>query len=516
MNPRLAVLVLSLMCVAPSASCADGASPFLLMRVDNGATPFHGDGPQLTTVSPNGDGFRDGVTIHYTLAADALVRFDVARHGAVASRSLAGASRQPAGDHIYRWTPPSRPAPAAYVLHVAAGDASAAVVVHVQAVDAAAGRAAYHPGDIARLAVSTDARGLKVDVLQITGAAPTTRRNDKVQGTPMGPAFHVRWPGRGDRPHALAVPLGAWPSGVYFVRLRADDGRIGYAPFVLRPHRLGATTRVAIVMPTYTWQAYNFYDRDGNGIGDTWYAGWHRHTTRLGRPYLSRGVPSHFNTYDLPFLRWAARRHLHADFLSDADLASIGSGDELARLYDLVVFPGHHEYVTQSEYDAVRRYRDLGGNLAWLSANNFFWRVVRHGPILERTAEWRHLGRAEAGLIGVQYHGNDEGQHRAAMVVQDTQAAAWLFAGTGLRPGDPFGWFGIEIDGRAPSSPPSTIVVARVPDLYANGLDAEMTYYELPRGAKVFAAGAFTLAGLADSLVGRRILANLFDHLSQP
>ena len=54
------------------------------------------------------------------------------------------------------------------------------------------------------------------------------------------------------------------------------------------------------------------------------------------------------------------------------------------------MFPGHHEYVTQTEYDIVQRYRDLGGNLAWLSANNFFWKVVRHGAVLERVAQWRH------------------------------------------------------------------------------------------------------------------------------
>ena len=405
--------------------------------------------------------------------------------------------------------------PAVYLLSVSTGTSTATIVVHVQGVDAAAGRAAYHPGDTAHLAVSSDARGLRVDVLAITGAAPTTRRNDKVQGTPLAPSFHVAWPGRGDRPHALAVPLGHWRSGVYFFRLRADDGRVGYAPFVLRPHRLGQS-RVAVVMPTNTWQAYNFYDRDGDGHGDTWYAGWRRHTTRMGRPYLNRGVPAHFNIYDLPFLRWAARRDLQADFLSDADLASIGSGDQLARLYDFVVFPGHHEYVTESEYDVVQRFRDLGGNLAWLSANNFFWKVVRRGPLFERVAQWRRLGRPEASLIGVQYHGNDEGQRRAPMIVADPDAAPWFFAGTGLGRGDIFGMFGIEIDARAPSSPRGTTLLASAPGLFGEGQDAEMTYYERPNGARVFAAGAFTFAGLADSRVGAQLLDNLFARLERP
>ena len=180
------------------------------------------------------------------------------------------------------------------------------------------------------------------------------------------------------------------------------------------------------------------------------------------------------------------------------------------------MFPGHHEYVTQNEYGTVERFRDLGGSLAWLSANNFFWKVVRHGPLVERVAQWRLLGRPEASLIGVQYCGNDEGQTRAPMVVAESFAGRWLFARTGLAPGDTFGSFGIEIDARTHASPPRTAVVASMPSFFGNGVAAEMTYYENPAGAKVFAAGAFSLAGLADSAVGAQILDNLFNHLGRP
>jgi hypothetical protein len=151
--------------------------------------------------------------------------------------------------------------------------------------------------------------------------------------------------------------------------------------------------------------------------------------------------------------------------LSDADLEGIRSGGRLAQLYDLVVFPGHREYVTQREYDTVRGYRDRGGNLAWLSANNFFWKVVRRGPELERVARWRTLGRPEASLIGVQYRGNDEGQRRGPMRPVP-EAAPWLFTGTPMQHGEPWGDFGIEIDHIAPSSPAGTTVIASVPDLY--------------------------------------------------
>src|SRR6266700_3061164 len=58
-----------------------------------------------------------------------------------------------------------------------------------------------------------------------------------------------------------------------------------YAPFVLRPKHLGVN-RVAVVMPTQTWQAYNHRDDNGDGRADTWYACACQHSARLGRPFL--------------------------------------------------------------------------------------------------------------------------------------------------------------------------------------------------------------------------------------
>ena len=98
-------------------------------------------------------------------------------------------------------------------------------------------------------------------------------------------------------------------------------------------------------------------------------------TVRLGRPFLSRGVPYGLPPYDLRFLHWLARTGKDVDVLSQSDLESARSARVLASAYDLIVFPGHHEYVTLREYDLVEGYRDLGGNLMFLSANNFFWRV---------------------------------------------------------------------------------------------------------------------------------------------
>src|SRR5438874_1625220 len=102
----------------------------------------------------------------------------------------------------------------------------------------------------------------------------------------------------------------------------ASGSRVGYAPFVLSPTELGEH-RIAVVMPTQTWQAYNFRDDDGDGHPDTWYAGWKTKTARLVRPFLNRGVPPHWTRYDAPFVRWLVQTHRHVDYLSDAELRDV-------------------------------------------------------------------------------------------------------------------------------------------------------------------------------------------------
>jgi hypothetical protein len=501
---------LSLLILVPAALAAQRAT----LVVGNGARPFAGDRADLTTISPNGDGYRDAARLEYTAPTAGFARLEVDRADHKGVVFVDDAVPVAAGSASLSWAPPAAIQPGTYVVRVSSsGRAPARAVVRVQSIDAAAGAAGYAPGETARISVGTDAARLRLAVLRIDGSSIATRGNTSVSGTLIGPERTIEWPHPNDR-HNVAVKIGNWRSGVYFVRLTSSDGRVGFAPFVVRPRRLGRN-RIAVILPTNTWQAYNFYDRNGDGRGDTWYAGWHVDRMRLGRPYLNNGVPNHFRAYDLHFLIWAATHGVHADYLTDTDLERIGSGANLARLYDFVVFPGHHEYVTEREYDIVRGYRDLGGNLAWLSANNFFWKVVRHGPELERVAMWRNLGKPEASVIGVQYRGNDEGQRRGPM--QPVPGAApWLFVGTPLADGAAWGDFGIEIDHTAPSSPRGTTVVASVPDLYGPGFTAQMTYYETPAGAKVFAAGAFSLADTAKKVVGARLLANLFAHMEVP
>jgi hypothetical protein len=377
-------------------------------------------------------------------------------------------------------------------------------------VEAAFARESYRPGATARLVLANAARGITLQLFRVGPERVPTRGNSEMQGVAVTAPSAVGV-SRGRR--VLRVPIGSWPSGLYFARLQAADGRVGFAPFVVRPRRLGEH-RVAVILPTLTWQAYNLRDDDGDGRGDSWYAEWRKRTARLARPYLNRGVPYNFRAYDLPFLRWLAQTGKDVDVLSDGDLGAAPSGTALARAYDLLVFPGHHEYVTTREYNLVERYRNLGGNLMFLSANNFFWQVVRRGNVIEKTKQWRDLGRPEAALIGVQYRANDRGTHRGPWIVRRAPAASWVFAGTGLREGSRFGDGGIEIDKTTSASPRGVQVLAEIPNLFGRGFTAQMTYYETPAGAKVFAAGAFTVAGATRNPQVARMLENLWERLA--
>jgi len=525
---RFAVLTVLVVFLA-GGTAADARTPAAAptlrdLGIGNGGRPFAGDGQKLTTISPNGDGYRDRAVIGFRLDRPARVRMTISGAKPGPRVVYAVSRRLGPGRHRFVWAPSENIASRTYFATFSVeaqgarrtysaspavnGRRTETIVVRVREIDAAFGRASYRQGERAVLSIATDARRLTLQVLR----AGRTRLGDPEPGVEVGEPIELEWSRHRDHTHRVGLPIGEWGGGVFFARLTSDDGRFGYAPFVVRPERLGAH-RVAVVVPTFSWQAYNLWDENGDGFGETWYAAWRQRTVRLGRPFLDRGIPPRFRRYDAPFLRWLEVEKQEVDYLSEADVAS-AKGESLARSYRLIVFPGHHEYVTKSLYDAVEHYRNHGGNLMFLSANNFFWKVVRHGSLLRRTAQWRNLKRPEAGLLGVQYRGNDQGQSRAPYVVRSTPSGKWIFADTDLKPGSRFGMCGIEIDGTAPASPRGTEVLAEIPNVLGPGRTAQMTYYETRRGARVFAAGAMDFTSRALTQPVDQILENLWRRLA--
>ena len=358
----------------------------------------------------------------------------------------------------------------------------------------------YAPGATATLELQGSAPRIAVRVYR-AGAGG----QGQLEGAAVTPGRSVTRPGA-----SLRVWLGDWPSGLYYAAVTTPGRGVWDAPFVLRPRRLGSS-RVLVVLPTNTWQAYNFED------GDSWYENSGVHRIDLARPFVDGGVPPHYRNYDRGFVRWLQLHGYEPDFLSDDDLDRLASARMLARDYDLIVFSGHEEYATSREYDLIERYRDLGGNLAFLSANDFFYKVVKHGDAMDGRWRWRDLGRPEAALVGAQYvDWNHDRYPNRPFDVTGVAHAPWLFSGTGLHDGSRFGTYGIEVDTTTPASPAGTRILARIPAIFGPGTTAEMTYYATRGGAKVFSAGVMNFGGSALWPVVSTMLENLWGRLTQP
>jgi hypothetical protein len=286
--------------VAPLAGRADAAGRRTLLspvRLETSAAGFAGDNERLATVSPIAS--RKRVQLHFSLERPADVSIDLLRTGQgvaseqpVNSGAVGLTSRQltlSAGKHTIDWEPAPTLAPRTYVLSVSARErrprgraglpsTPRRVVVRLLGVDAAFTKRSAAAGEQASLVVRTDARSLKVDVVRCGPEPEPTYANNELKGVPVTLPRIVDWTAHRDTAFAFKVGISKdWESGIYAVRMQTDDGRIGFAPIVVRPPE--PRRRIAVVVPTTTWQAYNFYDADGDGWGDTWYARWARRTS---------------------------------------------------------------------------------------------------------------------------------------------------------------------------------------------------------------------------------------------
>lgn len=533
---QLAGLAAGAFLVDPRAALGRVRAPSAAkLSVRNVGRRYSGDRRYFASVSPGVKG-RDRASIRFLLDRPATVRLEALRT-ALRQRTVVWQSEQqlPAGRNRIWWKPDPKLPVGSYVMRLTVEDdagnrktyggrrpatpsRSTTPVIRVLGVEAAFEKRSYAPGEPVQLTITADCERLTLQFLACGTESEYTDRTDEMRGHPIGPPLSFGWKRKRSAPYTVTLTAPSWPSGVYAAKLTTEDGRLGFAPLILRPVALG-TSRQAVVMPTNTWQAYNFDDSDGDGWGDTWYAGG-TPPVRLNRPYRQRGTPPWFRRSDVPFLKFVRQTGKTPDFLAEDDLEAFPSGDELRRLYDLVVFPGHTEYVTQQAYDVVQRFRDLGGRLIFLSANNFFWRVDKSGQWMRRVKLWRDLGRPESALIGVQYRANDNGSRQGPFTILDAAGAPWLFAGTGLQNGSTLGQmvggYGIEIDAATQFSPPGTRVLARIPDLMGPGLSGEMSYYETAAGARVFAAGVLDFGGSITFQPVWQMLENLWRHMTSP
>jgi hypothetical protein len=295
------------------------------------------------------------------------------------------------------------------------------------------------------------------------------------------------------------VPQGV-ASGLYHFLVTDPQGEEFRAPVVVRngsfPLDRPPPRTALVVWPYLTWRAYNAYDANLDGRPDSWYQFWRQRRVSLVGTILPRGVEDD-HAAALPFSRWlCARPGLRVQSVTDVELGRLPL--ETLRRYAAVVFPGHSEYYEPATHDLLRRYRDGGGHLAFLQANPFYRQVgldkARNAVVM--TDYDAREGRSDFALAGVGYDGCCFPQSRWAPYVAANGKAfrhvAWLFAGTGVRPGAAFGIAGAEVDRIDPELTPREHVVAAeaLIDGKHGVVNAAMTWSRAGRGA-VFASGNY-------------------------
>ena len=132
-----------------------------------------------------------------------------------------------------------------------------------------------------------------------------------------------------------------------------------------------------------------------------------------------------------------------------------------------------------------------------------------------RRCAFAQIGRPEAALIGVQYRANDEAAGRAVRRPRRRRRR-----GSGPGRASPTARRSAsrrrlrDRDRReTPDSPPGTIVLAQIPDIYGPGITAEMTYYETPPGARLRTRRAALAAGRRRAPALGRIAIRNLGHL---
>jgi hypothetical protein len=313
-----------------------------------------------------------------------------------------------------------------------------------------------------------------------------------------------------DRGQATARLTGSCPgtSGLYHYDVTDPAGDRFRAPVVLRsasfrldhppPHT------ALLVWPYLTWRAYNAYDADLNGIPDSWYQWWRQRRVSLVGTILPGGQEDDYQAA-LPFSSWLCSRKPRVESITDVELRDVPLA--VLRRYAAIVFPGHTEYYEPATYDLLRRYRDRGGNLVFLQANPFYRQVRLDRPrnAMVMTDFEAREGRSDFALAGVGYDGCCFPRSRAQPYVAagglDYKRVGWLFRGTGIGPGQSFGFAGSESDRIDPElTPRDHVAAARAIIAGKRGvINAALVWSHTGRG-QVLATGNYDFLRMGRSL----------------
>jgi hypothetical protein len=226
------------------------------------------------------------------------------------------------------------------------------------------------------------------------------------------------------------VGTDGWPSGLYLVNVRSDDGRDTQTVVTVRDDR--SSSDVLYIASTATWQAYNGWGGrslyDFNSHGDVTLAATPRAVAiSFDRPYDNAVAPS-LNwplRTELALITWLERLGYDVAYSDDA---SLGGHAAMLAQHRALVIGQHSEYWDSAARDAVEAAAQQGVSICSLSSNTCFWKVrydeggrrlisyktIENGDAasdpVEPTTIWRdpEVDRPENALFGVMYIGDGD------------------------------------------------------------------------------------------------------------
>jgi len=182
----------------------------------------------------------------------------------------------------------------------------------------------------------------------------------------------TRWP------KSVTFDVGAdWTPGLYMVASVGLTGSFeNIAPFILRS--TSSDSKLLLVHSTLTWAAYNSFGGHSTYSAPVGGADERSKVSSLDRPYAGSAT-SHIERDALSFVQYLESTGLNIDQTSDIDLSNSPS---LISQYGGMLFSGHPEYMTRTEFNTIAAARNMGTNIAFMGSNNAFWQSrVEPSPI---------------------------------------------------------------------------------------------------------------------------------------
>ncbi|PZF82162.1 N,N-dimethylformamidase beta subunit family domain-containing protein [Jiangella anatolica] len=218
-------------------------------------------------------------------------------------------------------------------------------------------------------------------------------------------------------------------SGVYAVRLTADDTTEDLVPVFVGPPAGTATAPLLLVLPTNSYLAYandhvgvdsprtqvwsqmvptlddfelfrnarrelglSLYEVHGDG-SPVFYSSWRRPILTMRERVYDHNAPVWQFTGDMQIVDWLERTGRRYDVATDLDLRREGAA--LLARYAAVLTGSHPEYASGPMLDAYEEYVAGGGRLLYLGGNGMYW-VTAYDPQDEQVIEIRRWGGTQA------------------------------------------------------------------------------------------------------------------------